>query len=86
MTVTPADQLSTFLRREALDHIMLGFVLGLQSGLPSVSQERALEMFTSRFGLNAPNSEAQRRRYRRIRDDYFEHERKKAEPTNGQDQ
>lgn len=61
-----------FVNRPVGDLLLYGWVRGLQRGLPSVSDERAIALFISEFGqlFGNPSPEALRQRLQRMTSEY----------------
>lgn len=92
----PSGTLSAFLRRDAFDMVMFGYVYGIRrgvhEGLPGLSEKRvvehmsvskALTLFAKEFGIppEAFNLASQEQRYLRMVKEFHQDQRGKTEPT-----
>lgn len=75
--------LTSYIRRDALDKTMFGFVTGLRWGLPNVSKEQAIGIFFKHYGFadstSTPNIESEVTRYNRMMKEYLKEQRSHAE-------
>lgn len=70
--------MTSFLRRDAQDKLMFGWVRATKKLLPAVSLERSLAMFAHEFGIREFNAASQRIRYQRMEKEFFEEQRQKG--------
>lgn len=70
----PSNLLTAFVRRDALDKAMFGWVRGITRTLPGVSVRTALGTFAKEFGLKEAQFpiESQLRRYDRMLREFYD--------------
>jgi hypothetical protein len=70
---SPGTHVSAFLRRDALDKVMFGWVRAFARALPGVSRERALSIFAHEFGIEAGfNPASWRKRYEKMEREFYD--------------
>lgn len=69
--------LHKFLKYQAFDHIMFGFITAYRKGFPACSIERAIMLFVSHYEIpgNDVNLQSLKRKFIRMEQDYISYQR-----------